>query len=45
MFRDEIVLIKGSRSYHFENITELLEKKVHETILEVNLDAIIHNYN
>jgi alanine racemase len=45
MFRDEIILIKGSRSFHFENITELLEKKVHETILEVNLDAIIHNFN
>ncbi|MDR0835171.1 MAG: bifunctional UDP-N-acetylmuramoyl-tripeptide:D-alanyl-D-alanine ligase/alanine racemase [Tannerella sp.] len=44
-FKDEIVLIKGSRSFHFERITELLEKKVHETILEVNLDAIVHNYN
>jgi len=44
-FKDEIVLIKGSRSFHFESITELLEKKVHETILEVNLDAVIHNYN
>ncbi|MDR2917135.1 MAG: bifunctional UDP-N-acetylmuramoyl-tripeptide:D-alanyl-D-alanine ligase/alanine racemase [Tannerella sp.] len=45
MFRNEMILIKGSRSFHFENITELLEEKVHETILEVNLDAIIHNYN
>jgi alanine racemase len=45
MFRDEILLIKGSRSFHFEQITELLEKKVHETILEVDLDAIIHNFN
>ena len=45
MFRDEMILLKGSRSFHFEQITELLEKKVHETILEVSLDAIIHNYN
>jgi alanine racemase len=45
MFRDEIILLKGSRSFHFENITALLEKKVHETILEVNLDAVIHNFN
>jgi alanine racemase len=45
MFHNEMILLKGSRSYHFEKITELLEKKVHETILEVNLDAIIHNYN
>ncbi|MDR0574218.1 MAG: bifunctional UDP-N-acetylmuramoyl-tripeptide:D-alanyl-D-alanine ligase/alanine racemase [Tannerella sp.] len=45
MFRNEVILIKGSRSFHFEDITELLEEKVHETILEVNLDAIIYNYN
>jgi alanine racemase len=44
-FRDELILLKGSQVFHFEQITELLEKKVHETILEVNLDAIVHNYN
>ena len=44
-FQRELILLKGSRIFHFERITELLEKKVHETILEVNLDAIIHNYN
>ena len=44
-FHNELILIKGSRSFHFERITELLTKKVHETILEVNLDAIVHNYN
>ncbi|MDH6534141.1 bifunctional UDP-N-acetylmuramoyl-tripeptide:D-alanyl-D-alanine ligase/alanine racemase [Parabacteroides sp. 52] len=43
--QDELILIKGSRHFHFERITELLEKKVHETILEVNLDAVIHNFN
>ncbi|MDR1524280.1 MAG: bifunctional UDP-N-acetylmuramoyl-tripeptide:D-alanyl-D-alanine ligase/alanine racemase [Tannerella sp.] len=45
MFRDEVILLKGSRSFHFEKITALLERKMHETILEVNLDAIIHNFN
>ena len=35
---DEVILLKGSRSFGFEHITELLEQKVHETILEVNLD-------
>ncbi|MDR0700682.1 MAG: bifunctional UDP-N-acetylmuramoyl-tripeptide:D-alanyl-D-alanine ligase/alanine racemase [Tannerella sp.] len=45
MFRNEIVLLKGARSFHFEYITTLLEKKVHETVLEVNLDAVIHNFN
>jgi alanine racemase len=44
-FRDELILLKGSRRFHFEQITERLEKKVHETILEVNLDAIVHNFN
>lgn len=44
-FNDELILIKGSRRFHFEQISDLLEKKVHETILEVDLDAIIHNFN
>lgn len=44
-FKDELILIKGSRHFHFERISELLEKKVHETILEVNLDAVVHNFN
>lgn len=44
-FRNEIVLIKGSRRFHFEQISDILEKKVHETILEVDLDAIVHNFN
>jgi len=44
-FNNELILIKGSRRFHFERISELLEQKVHETILEVNLDAIVHNFN
>lgn len=44
-FKEELILIKGSRPFHFERISELLEKKVHETILEVNLDAVVHNFN
>ncbi|MDR0431036.1 MAG: bifunctional UDP-N-acetylmuramoyl-tripeptide:D-alanyl-D-alanine ligase/alanine racemase [Tannerellaceae bacterium] len=44
-FRDELILLKGSRRFHFERISERLEKKVHETILEVNLDAIVHNFS
>ncbi|MDR2389774.1 MAG: bifunctional UDP-N-acetylmuramoyl-tripeptide:D-alanyl-D-alanine ligase/alanine racemase [Tannerellaceae bacterium] len=42
---NEIVLLKGSRRFRFEEIAERLEKKVHETILEVNLDAVAHNFN
>lgn len=43
--RDEVILIKGSRSFGFDHITELLEQKVHETILEVNLNAVVENLN
>lgn len=42
---DEVILLKGSRSFGFEHITELLEQKVHETILEVNLGAVADNLN
>lgn len=44
-FTVEAILIKGARSFHFENITEALEKKVHQTILEVNLSALRDNLN
>lgn len=42
---NEIILIKGSRSFRFEEITEALEKKVHQTILEVNLSTLRDNLN
>ena len=43
--RDEVILIKGARSFGFDNLTELLVKKVHETTLEVNLGALVENLN
>lgn len=43
--RNEIILIKGSRNFHFDDITERLELKVHETILEINLNALVDNLN
>lgn len=42
-FRDETVLIKGARVFEFENIVPLLEQKVHETVLEISIDAVVHN--
>ena len=42
---DELILIKGARSFGFDRITEQLEQKVHETILEVNLNAVVDNLN
>jgi alanine racemase len=44
-FDAETILIKGARSFHFENIVSALEEKTHETVLEVNLNAISHNLN
>lgn len=43
--QDEVVLIKGSRSFHFENISDSMELKVHETILEIDLNALTENLN
>ncbi len=42
---NEIVLIKGARRFGFDDLAEVLEKKVHETILEVNLGAMVENLN
>ena len=42
---DEVILIKGARVFGFDRITEQLEQKVHETILEVNLNAVVDNLN
>ena len=43
--RNELILLKGARPFGFDQITELLEQKVHETILEVNLNAVVDNLN
>lgn len=43
--RNEVVLIKGARAFHFDAITDLLELKVHETILSINLNALVDNLN
>jgi alanine racemase len=43
--RDEVILLKGARSFGFDQITELLVQKVHETVLEVNLNAVVANLN
>ena len=43
--RDEVILIKGARTFGFDQITDLLVQKVHETVLEVNLGAVIENLN
>lgn len=42
-FRDETILIKGARRFQFERISAQLEKQVHQTVMEINLDAMLQN--
>lgn len=42
---NEVILLKGARSFGFDRLTELLVNKVHETVLEVNLKAVVANLN
>jgi len=42
-FKEEVILVKGARVFGFENIVQMLEQKVHQTVLEINLNGIVHN--
>ncbi len=44
-FQNESILLKGARVFEFEQISKALQQKAHETIFEVNLNALIHNLN
>lgn len=44
-FRDETILLKGARAFGFEAISKIIQQKAHETVLEINLNAIVHNLN
>ncbi|MGE5518623.1 MAG: bifunctional UDP-N-acetylmuramoyl-tripeptide:D-alanyl-D-alanine ligase/alanine racemase [Candidatus Dadabacteria bacterium] len=39
----EIILIKGARRFEFERIVQLFDQKVHQTVLEIDLSALVHN--
>lgn len=45
MFENQIVLLKGARSFEFERIMKVLQQKSHETVLEINLDNLVKNLN
>jgi Alr-MurF fusion protein len=42
-FKDETILVKGARIFEFEKIVQSLEQKLHQTVLEINLNALAHN--
>lgn len=44
-FCNETILLKGAPEFQFGRIAQLLEARTHETVLEVNLDAVVRNYN
>lgn len=44
-FSSEIVLVKGAPGFGFTSLVHKLEARTHETVLEVNLDAMTDNYN
>lgn len=44
-FVSEAILLKGSPEYNFATVAEMLEARKHETVLEVNLDSIVSNFN
>ncbi|MDR2424002.1 MAG: bifunctional UDP-N-acetylmuramoyl-tripeptide:D-alanyl-D-alanine ligase/alanine racemase [Prevotellaceae bacterium] len=44
-FADEAILLKGSRPFKFETISRLLELKIHQTVLEINMNALVENLN
>lgn len=44
-FANRIVLIKGARNYQFEKIVKRFEQKIHGTVLEIDLNALVDNYN
>lgn len=41
----KVVLVKGARNFGFERIVEKLQAKVHRTVLEIDLEALQHNFN
>ncbi len=43
--QNSTILLKGARIFGFERIAKLLQKKNHETVMEVNIGALVHNLN
>ncbi len=44
-FRDAIIFLKGARNFQFEKIAHQLQRKIHGTVLEIDLSAMVHNLN
>ena len=44
-FSNEAILVKGARVFAFEKIIQRLQKKIHGTVMEIDLSAMVHNLN
>lgn len=44
-FNSSVILLKGARQFTFEKISSLLQQKAHQTVLEINLNALVNNLN
>jgi len=44
-FNQECILLKGARNFHFERLSSVLQKKYHQTMLEIDLNALVNNLN
>ncbi len=44
-FNHETILLKGARTFEFEKINKVMEQKVHETVMEIDLNALLNNFN
>ncbi|AZB11788.1 bifunctional UDP-N-acetylmuramoyl-tripeptide:D-alanyl-D-alanine ligase/alanine racemase [Chryseobacterium sp. G0162] len=42
---NQIILLKGARKFEIEKLKDVLELRKHDTVLEINLNAILHNIN
>jgi Alr-MurF fusion protein len=44
-FDNELILIKGARAFQFEKIVQRLQRKIHGTVMEIDLNKMVHNLN
>jgi alanine racemase len=44
-FENDLILITGAREFRFEQVVDRLQQRIHGTTLEINLNALTHNYN
>ena len=44
-YQNKLILLKGARSFRFDRISSVLQEKKHQTVMEINLSAMVHNLN